>query len=71
MLPFAVIALVVLAFFTFSWFRSVPQATVAVITRTVTETIRRRRNSPMCSTRVMASGVGVIMAATTEMIKIA
>jgi len=32
MLPLALIALVILAFFTFSWFRSVPQATVAVIT---------------------------------------
>jgi regulator of protease activity HflC (stomatin/prohibitin superfamily) len=32
MLPFAVIAFVAFAFFTFSWFRSVPQATVAVIT---------------------------------------
>src|SRR5258708_40347814 len=32
MLPLVIIALVILAFFTFSWFRSVPQATVAVIT---------------------------------------
>ena len=32
MMPFLLIALVVLGFFTFSWFRSVPQATVAVIT---------------------------------------
>ena len=32
MLPFLLLALVVLGFFTFSWFRSVPQATVAVIT---------------------------------------
>src|SRR5260221_4628454 len=32
MLPFTLIALVVIGFFMFSWFRSVPQATVAVIT---------------------------------------
>ena len=32
MLPFLLIAFVVVAFFAFSWFRSVPQATVAVIT---------------------------------------
>jgi regulator of protease activity HflC (stomatin/prohibitin superfamily) len=32
MLPFLFIAFVVFAFFAFSWFRSVPQATVAVIT---------------------------------------
>ncbi len=32
MLPFMLIALVVAGFFMFSWFRSVPQATVAVIT---------------------------------------
>ena len=32
MLPFLLIAFVVIAFFAFSWFRSVPQATVAVIT---------------------------------------
>ena len=32
MLPVLLIAFVVLAFFAFSWFRSVPQATVAVIT---------------------------------------
>jgi regulator of protease activity HflC (stomatin/prohibitin superfamily) len=32
MVPFTLIALIVLGFFIFSWFRSVPQATVAVIT---------------------------------------
>ncbi len=32
MLPVLFIALVVFAFFAFSWFRSVPQATVAVVT---------------------------------------
>src|SRR5437762_3516428 len=32
MMPLALIALVILAFFAFSWFRSVPQATVAIIT---------------------------------------
>ena len=32
MLPLLFIAFVVIAFFAFSWFRSVPQATVAVIT---------------------------------------
>src|SRR6478735_6988348 len=32
MLPFLLIAFVIIAFFAFSWFRSVPQATVAVIT---------------------------------------
>ena len=32
MVPFTLIALIVLGFFMFSWFRSVPQATVAVIT---------------------------------------
>src|SRR5258705_9457659 len=32
MLPFLIVAFVIFVFFAFSWFRSVPQATVAVIT---------------------------------------